>query len=154
MSLYWVGPKILSRFSSLSRKTLHKIFLPAQYLAEKERVEVVANHSAIYQCLLLAGGIFGSPQMLATQISFLPVHRCSANTACLTIPSSLSVLHFKIHLWTMPLKSRGPTMLQVGAELWHRCSPRPLGSCKACATAWHLEWQESLGAERHKDVSL
>ena len=34
----------------------------------------------------------------------------------------------------------GPTMLQVGAELWHRCSPRPLGSCEACATAGHLEW--------------
>ena len=105
-SLYWVGPKILSHFSSFSRKTLNKIFLPAQYLAEKEPVEVVANHSAIFQCLLLAGGIFGSPQMLTTQISFLPVHHCSANTACLTIPSSLSVLHFKIHLWTMPLKSQ------------------------------------------------
>ena len=49
---------------------------------------------------------------------------------------------------------KDPTMLQVGAELWHTCSPRPLGSCKARATAGHLEWQESLGAEGHKDVSL
>lgn len=105
MSLYWVGPKVRSRFSS-NRKTLNEIFLPAQYLAEKEPVQMVANHSAIFQCRLLSGEIFGSPQMLTTQISFLPLHHCSANTACLKIPSYLSVLHSKIHLWTMTLKSK------------------------------------------------
>lgn len=51
MSLYWVGPKVHSRFSG-NRKTLNKIVLPTQYVAEEEPGEVVASLFASFQCLL------------------------------------------------------------------------------------------------------
>lgn len=74
-------------------------------LEEMELVEMVANYSAIFWSNF-SGEIFRPPQLLWAQISFLPVYHCSTDTADFINTSYLSVIHFKIKLWTMTMKNQ------------------------------------------------